>query len=114
MRSGRHAYIKHPGHKGRAFTKCSILIREPLVVSLGTLAGLRGTDALCRLSGTAPPAVASSLEVEAKYREAYALLPSYFTVELYSSSLSLAWLAAWSSAAFALVILPVINCSIAD
>ena len=41
------------------------------------------------------------------------LLPAYFTVELYSSSLSLAWLAAWSSAAFALEILPVINCSIA-
>ena len=37
----------------------------------------------------------------------------YFMVELYSSSLSLAWLAAWSSAAFALEILPVINCSIA-
>ena len=37
----------------------------------------------------------------------------YFMVELYSSSLSLAWLAAWSSAVFALAILPVINCSIA-
>ena len=41
------------------------------------------------------------------------ILSSYFKVELYSSSLSLAWLAAWSSAAFALAILPVINCSIA-
>src|SRR5262245_41731541 len=41
------------------------------------------------------------------------ILPSYFKVELYSSSLSLAWLAAWSSAALALAILPVINCSIA-
>jgi len=44
---------------------------------------------------------------------AYSLLLAYFTVELYSSSLSLAWPAAWSSAAFALAILPVINCSIA-
>ena len=46
-------------------------------------------------------------------RSLLGILPSYFKVELYSSSLSLAWLAAWSRAAFARAILPVINCSIA-